>query len=292
MRTLLWFLIPLLGLASCDLINPEEEVPAYLYIDEFTLGPNPNINHGSLSSRITNAYVFVGGDVLGLVSLPALLPVTLTGEQEVIIDPMIRDNGVAATVNLYPFYQRFSVTIDLQPTQIDTIHPATRYRDDAKFAFIEDFEFTGNIFDDDRDGNDATFVDTTTVEVFEGNGSGRIHLTKDDPFIEVATDLDQLFDLNDAGRAYLEVNYKTDIDVIFGYIGHNISGSPIPEFVFGVNPKDSWNKIYFNLTDIILTTNFDKGYQIVITAGLPIAGGEIAVEEGDIYLDNIKLVYF
>ena len=124
MRTLLWFLIPLLGLASCDLINPEEEVPAYLYIDEFTLGPNPNINHGSLSSRITNAYVFVGGDVLGLVSLPALLPVTLTGEQEVIIDPMIRDNGVAATVNLDHVARHYHYSHDsINPHRIVPIGP-------------------------------------------------------------------------------------------------------------------------------------------------------------------------
>ncbi|MCB0638866.1 MAG: hypothetical protein KDC54_19695, partial [Lewinella sp.] len=51
-------------LPACDLINPEEPIPAYLYVAPFALNTAPNIE-GSNSAKITEGWVFVNGEFLG-----------------------------------------------------------------------------------------------------------------------------------------------------------------------------------------------------------------------------------
>lgn len=292
-----WFLLlPVVailgaGVASCNLINQDEPIPSYLYIEPFELENNPLVNHGSLSEKITQGYVFVNGKTIGIFSLPALIPVLEDGPQEVIIDPLIRDNGLTFTLQIYPFYERFTTTAVLNPTEVDTIQPVTKYINDLTFHFIEDFENGSNAFSEDRDDNNQTKLDTTQVDAYEGEFSGRIVLTSDNPIMEVATDPDMKFDIFDGGKVYLEMDYKTEVDVLVGLIATDNIGNTQSTYEYGLVARSEWNKIYFNLTNFAVIPNVE-GYQIGITASLPFENGEFTKDEGTILIDNVKVVSF
>ncbi|MBK7407729.1 MAG: hypothetical protein IPL49_09480 [Saprospirales bacterium] len=288
---ILLLLITLCSFSACDLINPEEQVPSYIYVEPYTLQLNPDVDAGSLDHKITHVFAYAGAEFLGIFALPALIPVLQEGEQQLILDAGIRDNGVSTTIQIYPFYERYEKTIDLNPGQIDTLQPVTRYRSDTRVHFIEDFEAGLPVFSEDRDGNPLTFMESSTEEVFEGSKSGLISLDTLNPFFDVGTNRAQLFALKGGGKIYLEVNYKTDVDLLFGLLEIDNTGHVLSNFEYGLLARDTWHKVYFNLTELVLVTNADE-YQVAVTGGLPIENGKFAISEAKVYLDNIKLISF
>jgi len=276
---------------SCNIIDPEEPIPAYVYVGPFSLVNNPDIQAGSLDQRITHVFAYLGNDFLGIYTLPAIIPVLYEGKQELSLDPAIRENGVSSTVGIYPFYERYTRSVDLVPGQVDTLSPVTRYRADTRIHFVEDFESGLPIFSDDRDGNDQTFVDVTTEEVFEGARSGIVRLDTLNAIFDHGTSKAQLFHLQDGGKVFLEVNYKTDIDILFGLLEIDDLGQVFGYYEYGLLAKDSWGKVYFNLTDLVTVTN-SENYRIAVGGTLPIVNGKFSLLEAKVYLDNIKLISF
>ncbi|NJL74770.1 MAG: hypothetical protein HC892_06765 [Saprospiraceae bacterium] len=60
---------------SCDLINPAESIPAYLYITPFEFEIENTLRQGTGDQKITEAWVSIDGEFLGTYSLPALVPI-------------------------------------------------------------------------------------------------------------------------------------------------------------------------------------------------------------------------
>lgn len=289
-----YFLFLLILLSSCDIINPEEQIPSYITIApiEFTAD---NDTQGSASSKITEGWLFVDGEFIGAYSLPATVPVLFSGERTVRVQAGIKDNGINETAEIYPFYETAEFQVTLTPTETVTVEPKISYLAEAEFAFIEDFESSDHIFQDDRDGNPATTIEITSSDVFEGNRSGKITLTPNNPQIQVATDANSLFsDLQkDQVFVYVEVNYKSDVPVLWGVIGYNdgIFSDAVEVYDPGFNAKDEWNKIYFNFSQILFNENF-AALQFALTANLPSENGAFVTEEAEILLDNIKVLHF
>lgn len=280
--------LPLLFvLSGCDIINPEEQVPAYLDIKEFTLTTEVG-SEGSASEKITEVWVFVDGVYLGMYDLPALVPVLKAGPTEVRLEAGIRDNGISATPDIYPFYEAYSVNLDLEANKTEIIEPLTAYTSITKFSFIEDFEDNRpRVFTETLTG--GTSLERTQEDVFEGEYSGTFSLTREDrPVVEFATNA-TFSGLQEGGVfVYLEVNYKSDAPVIWGIIGEPdpIAG---PERFYdpGFSPKDEWNKIYFNISQLIFDSQLDEyqiGFQALLTTSSP--------DSANVILDNIKLVHF
>lgn len=291
MRRAILFLFSAALIAGCELINPEEPIPSYLYIEPFVLRENPEIQAGSLDHRISHIYAYMDNEFLGIFSLPALIPVLKEGNQELLIDPAVRDNGISSDVQIYPFYERYTTQVSIEPGKIDTIKPQTRYKTNIAIHFIEDFESGTPIFSEDRDGNGQTFMDLSTLEVFEGFRSGVIRLDTANILFDAATGRDQLFSLRQGGRIYMEVHYKAETEILFGLIEIDNLGNTESYYEFGLLPRDTWNKVYFNLTDLVTVTNADN-YQVVATCGLPFQNGVFTRTEAEVYLDNIKLISF
>lgn len=288
----LWPLLAILPLAACDIINPAEDVPAYLYVPDFTLTTNA-ITEGSASEKITDVWLSVDGGFLGAYTLPALIPVLELGGRDIALQAGIKDNGINSTPEIYPYYQDFRVNRTLSPGQVDTLRPAIRYRDDVQFAFIENFERNGQIFQDVRRGS-LDQIQIITTDVFEGSASGLITLDSANSVLEVAT-TERFSGL--ASRSpfvYLEVNYKSDVPVLFGLIGNRKNGIPSQEVIIldpGFVPKAEWNKIYFNLSYLINEINQEE-YQVVFQAFIPIENGQFSRKQANVWLDNIKLLHF
>lgn len=274
-------------LTACDIINPEEQIPAYLHIEPFEL--NANATQGSGHSKITDVWLSVDGEFLGSYSLPADIPLLKEGNVEIELQAGIKDNGISALPEIYPFYTSYLTQVQLTPAQSVEVRPTVTYIDDINFAMLEDFEQAPHFFTQDIDGNLGTEITASNEEVFEGASSGRITLTASNTIIEVATDVTRAFKEvdKDGIYVYLELNYKTDVPIAFGLIG-NFDGNQAPEILYEpiLFPKQEWNKIYLNLSTVVFNLNAEA-YQIAILAQLP-----DDKEEANIWLDNVKLIHF
>ena len=273
----------LLLLSACD--TSKEEVPAFLYLNKFELVTNV-ADQGSASEKITEAWLFVGGQSVGAYTLPAVVPILTKGNQEIKIFPGIRQNGVSSEPEIYPFYNFHEEMRDLKEGIVDTVLPQTSYDAVTKFAIVDDFEL-GTIFKDDLDGDSETTIEIATDGGLEGN-YGKIHLTKAHPLVEVASDLVYSDFPSNFQSVFIELNYKTEVVIEVGLRGFSTIQSPLTRYERGVNVKNSWNKIYFNLTSQVNEMQ-NIGYtrfQVVFRAILP-----ASKEEGVVSLDNVKLIH-
>ncbi len=284
----------LFSITSCDIVNPEEPVPAYLVIPEFTLNTEL-ATQGTNSHKITEAHIFVANDLIGIFTLPATVPVLTEGVQDVQIFPGVRPNGLGDITDIYPFYKSYQTTLDFLPGSIDTIMPVTEYLENVKFFFEpqESFEDGTLTFAIDIDGDPATTIELTNQEVFEGNGSGIIELERADAQMELGSNLITELPTSNSISTFLELNYKTEVSFLVGVLGYDSQGRIIYSLIDkGVNPRDDWNKIYFDFSeemiDLISIEEQLAGWRLVIVSDL--FDGES--EQANIYLDNIKLVQF
>ncbi len=277
---------------SCDLINPAEPIPAYLHIRPFSF--STNASQGSSSSKITDGWVYVGGDFLGAYTLPATMPVIATGEQEVQVFPGIKDNGIAALPDIYPLYERYIVAVDLSENVEDTIRPVTHYVDNVRFALLEGFENNLHTFSEDLDDNQLTTLETSSQKVFEGSQSGRIFLDQENALFTAGSDRLNVFPPGGT-PVYVEMNYQTEVPLSVGLYGYDNVGVRTFQLINrGANANEEWNKIYFNFTEEMRTLSNSNiaEYQVVLQAVIPLDEGGFTLEEANIYVDNVKLVMF
>jgi hypothetical protein len=274
--------------SGCTLFDEKEPIPSYLYIEPFTVQTDP-AEEGTNSAKVTEVWVNVNNDFLGAYILPALVPVLAEGDAEIVLNAGVRDNGISNTPEIYPFYAPFSEVRNLEPNVVDTIRPFVTYTDAARIPLIEDFEIENHQFQTVRQGPE---IELFTDGGFEGQ-SARIHLDTINPAVEIGSNFAYagLTDLDI--RVYLEVNYKSDVPVIFGLAGINagLPGFGAVNYQVGFTERSDWNKIYFNLSGITAQGQFDA-YRVIFFSSIIAADGSLITEEADIWLDNIKLVHF
>lgn len=271
---------------SCELIDEPEQIPSYIQIDTMNVQLR-NTMEGTKSHNIKDAWLFVNNQLVGPFELPMKAPVLEEGEQLVEVFAGIDDNGIISLPEVYPFYDRYRITRTLKRGETITVEPNILYNDDTKFAFIEDFEL-GILFGADLDGNDNTRIEIEASNPFEGQRSGIIHLNAENSIFEHGTA--NFYDLYDETNInapiYMELNYKNNIPFEVGVIGYDNNAVVEKVYIAGMNPSDEWNKIYVNMTFDVSRMKGDS-YQIVIRA----AKGQ-DIENGEIFLDNIKLLHF
>jgi hypothetical protein len=275
------YLLPAIAvLNGCNLINPAEQIPAYLEIDTLTLITNPG--EGSASHKITDVWVDADDVQLGVYEVPKTFPVIDSGKTFVVVSAGIMDNGISATRVIYPFYYPDTFSIDLTEKKIYSLFPHFVYRSTAKFSFIEDFE-AGNAFQ--QISGDTNMIRTSNPdEVFEGSYSSYIYLDKELDVYEGRTANSYSFD--QGVPVYLELNYKCDQPFIVGLYGIKPSTGNVYDYRWQVNAKDTWNKIYLNMGNDVKEIGADS-YQVLIEAIF-----DSTNTSSHIYLDNIKLVSF
>lgn len=283
-------LVIAIGLSACIKdTNPSR--PAYVYIENVFFEADTMLGQGTSSSNITDVWVSVDGQQLGANTMPALFPVILDENfptNSVRISAGIKDNGITNTRAIYPFYDPYIETIDLEPGKIDTFRPTLYYPSNANIILVEDFEDPNQpIFTDDLDGNPNTEMLAQMDDVFEGNYSGSITLDSANLDCTVATST-RYYNLSglSATPVYMEMNFKTNTPFQVGIVAHYGPSDTEVLYKGGVNASTSWKKIYFNLTEEVFGSNATE-YSVIVRA-LKYA----TVEEPKIYVDNIKLLYF
>lgn len=281
--TLTWYILSI-GLISaiapsCELINPEEQIPAYLQIDNVTL--TTGTGQGSASHKITDVWIDADNTVQGVYEIPKVFPLLNDGATYLLISAGILDNGISSTRTIYPFYYPDTLTLDLEATKVYKLTPHFAYRPTTKFSFIEDFE-AGNLFS--LIAGDTGLIRTSeTSTVFEGNFSGYIYLDASHNLYEGRTT--NSFVVQMGSPVYVELNYKCDQPFEVGLYGTTSLGHT-SLYKWNINPKETWNKIYLNMGKDVLDMDASS-IQIQIRAVF-----DGAQESSHIYLDNIKLVNY
>ena len=270
---------------SCEWIDEPEQIPAYIRIDNINISTT-TAEQGSNSHNILDAWIFVDNQLIGAFELPKSAPVLAEGERLVEVFAGISENGIRQLPEVYPFYNRYRSTHELRAGETLTLSPTLTYDTRTKFALSSgDFE-NGNAFSEDFDGNLLTDIEISTEDVFQGNYSGRIVLTGDNPYIEVGTSNPFLLPDPIASPIYVELNYKNNIPFEIGIVGYKNNVFFNSAYIVGILPTDTWKKMYINLGDEVGFMGAET-YRISLRAlKLP------EVETGKIFLDNIKLLHF
>lgn len=281
----------LILLFGCDLINPEEEIPGYVSVEPFQI--TTTANQGSASSKTSEVWVSVGTDFLGAYRFNTPFPVLGAGARILTLQAGIKDNGIGELPEIYPFYAPVTVTLNLEANETQVIRPVTGYLPEAKFAFIENFEGPQHLFRTVRTGSPAQAMQRSTEMPFEGQASGVFTLDSVNTVAEIVA-LPLLSDLNrNSPYVYLEMNYKSDVDVLVGLVGYGNGGPAAGVTVYeaGFRARADWNKIYFNLSRTIFDSRFPQ-YQIILQAAIPLQNGIPEKKIAKVWIDNVKLVHF
>lgn len=283
-----FILICVLFVSSCDLINPEESVPSYISIDKVEFYDSTrNVVAIPNAHRITDAWVYIDGKLQGVYELPATFPVLASGPHTIIIRPGILENGIAATREIYQFYTSYTITPDLIPGKIDTLHPVISYDETSTvFVFpgngVEDFE-SGSLIDSTPASKvklDRTDVDSL---VFEDNYSAVARMNTVNNVFVAETSNGYLLPGNGTD-VFLEMNYRTDVEIEIGLIAdRDQQVFVLPKIV--LNPAQAWKKIYINFADEISSVK-NARYKIYFKAQ-----HDNNLSESELYLDNVKLLY-
>jgi hypothetical protein len=279
------FLIILLSLFTFTFISCKKNdlIPAYIHIDHINLITD-YATEGTNSNKITDAWVYLDDNLIGIYELPATFPVLASGSHKISIKAGIKLNGIAMSRGYYPFYTMVDTTINLKPEKIDTILLEVKYYPD-KIQWKEDFEDAGLSIV--KYGNsDTAFIQTTNAsDAFEGSFSSVANL--DATYKHVLCLSNETFEIpQNQSPVFLELNYKTDSYLTIGMFAELSSGTKERIETLVLNPTTEWKKIYINLT---LTANYTVntvGFRVFFDAYLP-----EGYSNAKVFLDNIKLLY-
>jgi hypothetical protein len=278
-----------LTLCACNLINPEEQIPAYLHIPAFAFSADESTD-GTSSENITEIWAYTGAVNLGAFSLPADIPILEDGAVNLSLRAGIRANGISATRIVYPFYSQYNTTVMLERGVVDTIAPEFTYKDDLYFPLIVDFdEFP--VFATESDSEVEFERITDQNEVFEGAGCGFALIGEDQNIFRASTNEQQLV-LPHNKQCFLEMDYKCNNTFAVGLYAINSAGSE-KHLALIINPTSDaagvpqWNKIYVELLPITGATLSATEYEIYIES-IKEAGNS----EARLYFDNIKVIHY
>ncbi len=272
---------------ACEKISPEGPVPAYIYIE--SINTQVSSGEGTGRQQFTDAWIYANSELVGAFELPALVPVIADGETRIQVRPGIMLNGIASTRASYPFMKPWEATVNLTKEEVDTLYPGVKYYDNVVFPWDEiegqeGFEQSGVTLDSAA-GSHAMIKRQSQV-VFEGTYSGHIHLENQEHNFKVQSV--DYFDRPEPGvPAFLELHYKADNSFSAGVILHTYTGAVITHPLVVIRPRDHWNKIYVNLTPVLLRYTQAVRYKVFFSGNV----NTDTLSTADVYLDNIKLLH-
>jgi hypothetical protein len=276
---------------SCK--NAEEPIPAYIRIEPFKV----NADGGAAWQKLPDVWVYANTTFLGAYDLPHEVPVLAEGETDIQLFAGVKENGITSTPAPYFLMQAFEKKYTLRPGETTVVQPEVGYKfPEVKFAWDLDRTTLDNataIIFDDRDTDGDLNHRLTTDSAFS-NRCLIMPLTADHPGMIIASEPVEL-PTDGIKSAWLELHYLNDAPFVLSLVGSGNNApesAPIPVFQFNVNPNRQWNKIYFNLTNLLANSRRERHrlyFRAEITKD---ASGKATQSKGSVRLDNIRLIHF
>ena len=265
------YLIILFLFFSCTKEN-NDTIPSYIHVENINFDENTTHN-------ITDVWIYINDNLQGIYELPALFPVLENGEQMVRIRAGIKSNGISSTRIPYPFYASYFHFTELLQDSIIIINPTITYSENNSFAFIEDFEGVG------LDLSITNNSDTTIHTITNGSkhyGAGFLN----DSIIDFEIATDEIKNLPKGGApVFLELDYKSNTRFLAGVYINKPLEIERKDLVW-ITPKEDWNKIYINLTEIISESINSESHKIFLSMQR-----DFSLDTNRIYFDNLKVIY-
>lgn len=268
-------------LQSCDLLHPAAQIPSYIQVTGFDLVTNA-ATQGSNSHKITDVWLYVDKNLVGVFELPATIPVLKAGKHSIQLYPGIKVNGIAASRSAYDFYTSLDTSVTLTPDKTISLRPTVNYSSIAKFTWLENFDAQGiSLY---KSASSDTGMSLAPLS-FDGSLCGAVYMDAARPYAEVLSSY--AFNLPKQGKlVYLEFNYKTSSGFTVGVLSTDFSGGTQKEDVLVVQSSNGeWKKMYVKLTDVISNNS------LAVTNSIYFYSAKSSAEEkSDFYLDNLKLI--
>lgn len=289
MARTLYILFIFLFINSCSFFDKQEDTPSFIHIEKFDL--TTTSGQGTNSNNITDVWVFINGNSMGVFELPCTIPYLGDGNTRITLYAGIKDDGISAIRKIYPFYTNYVVDKVLTRGIVDTISPTTTYFDPPLCNIDkEEFEDAGVKFVADATSTINVIKTNAVGEVFEDQYSGRITMNAADLIMKSFYTTNFAFPGN-GGQAYVEINYKNNVEFTIGMEitePLNIVNTDNTRINPSYDENDNlvWKKIYINLTDLINLHPNATNYRIYIKAVNPDASNGLFV-----LIDNFKVLY-
>ena len=261
--------------------------PSWLYIDAWVLQANQTNLEGELTHNITDAYVLIDDKVIGYFELPIKIPLLQNGSKKITLYPAIHNNGISSTKKTYPFLQPYTIITSLTKNETVKINPSTKYYTNTKF-WIENFEDAGIKLETSPNFSPILTTASDPSILKYGQRYGWIHLTKSDSIWMGTTTKMSLPQYG--SEVYLEIDYMNTNRLLTGVNAYGslaFRANPNIQLNAQTNSEKKWKKIYIDLKEILsYSTNYNL-FEQYLEAEL-----DSGKDSSDIYIDNIKLVYF
>lgn len=300
------FLGLLLFSASCKKFEGSQKVPAYIHIESIEVDSLTDyFVYGANTHKITDAWVHVDDQLIGVYELPATFPVLEKGPHKVTVYGGIMVDGRSAARDRYPFYQPWTVqNLNLVEDSIVNLSPVLHYYpigEGTNVAWKEDFENTNTLLSDSS--SDVNMNRVSGVEAWQSVNSfwsGKVDLPPDSlDFTVVTADQFNFYKNTNGVYCLLEMDYNCNDTFLVGiqyYLDYYLETLPIIK----VTPTDKthdkperWNKIYINIGPYMNDFQRASYFKLFFTSNLAMEGSEYhpISEPRYYYFDNLKLLY-
>jgi hypothetical protein len=274
------------GLCSsgCELINPDEQIPAFLRMEEYAISTTGD--QGYPVHSLTDAWVYHEEQLIGVYELPSSIPILSEGATPLRIKPGMRVSGQVGQRSSHPFLNDLTPTISLFPDSHVVYNPTVTYKDAAVFKWLESFEGAGLSLVATA-LNQGTLTRIQGEEAFAGQ-SLRMSLSGSNQLLmECATAL--AYPLKRAGAPIiLEFSYRNNNRLYVGLI----SGTPTgvkQTTILVLNPSpDVWKHVYVSVGETVSSSSLANasGHQVFFG----FIRDEGVTGEAYAIIDNIKLI--
>lgn len=246
------------GFGGCSVFDPAEDIPSYIRINSISLTINNSTIEGTGSHKITDAWVYIDGQLIGGFEMPVSIPVLSEGTHNILVLAGIKQNGLSSTRAIYPFFKGWESSVTLVRGQVVNVSPVVTYYPNTNFVWMCDFDDVGTTINDQVGPFPGRLQEIGGAAAFEGE-SGYVTLSTDTNEFYAESSL--AYVLDNSFDVYLEMNYSCNQPFVIGML--NITnGAYIPWCE--VSSSTSWNKIYIRLNDAILTQPPGGIYRIYI----------------------------
>ena len=269
------YLLILLVFASCQK-EDAVGIPAYIKIENIYLGENDS------NSTITDAWVYVNGQLQGVYELPAKFPVLEEGNANIKVYAGIKNNGIASDRVIYPFYSSDTTNKVLTINASTEIYPTVNIKENIDGQF-DDFD------------NGYSFNSDTCFQVLSGGPYGKYgSLSLSDSDSILITEINyQDFPLSfenvpqQGSPTYLELDYKSNTTFLVGIYINSTNSPTLEKGLLWINPKEDWNKIYIDLTQTVSEAIGAETFSIFIKMQR-----DSNLDENKLDFDNIRIIHY
>lgn len=277
-------LILLVILGACNHFQTNDLETQFIYFKsaKYKVGNRSGFNKGD----ITDLQVSVDGVTLGLLRVPQNMAFNSENENAgIIVLPAVQIDANKSNSIVYPMLEIIEEYVPRNPLYMDTMDLVFDYKEDVVFTLTEGFE-DSNLLNKDIDNNPNTNIIRSEDAAFEGGFSGQMHLTKEEPIIHIGSEEKIIVDKVFKG-IFLELTYKNEVELFVGWTAKNSSNEHVKKYKLYLTPKDDWNTVYVDLTDDYFGA---KSSDIRLAFGAEL--DTVSNTVGDIFIDNVKLLYY